>query len=327
MDPAPNSAHPTSELFTVRDWLRYGVSRFEAAGLTYGHGTHNAVDEAAFLILSLLDLPIDDISPWLDCRLTGPERQRLYGAIDARVTRRQPAAYLVQRAYIGAHRFYVDDRVIIPRSFIGELLNRYQLPLAEAGSVNSVLELCTGSACLAILAALSLPQARITASDISPGALDVARINVAEYKLQDRITLLQSDLFAAIPQQRFDLIIANPPYVTQRAVSAFPPEYRAEPELAHLGGADGMDLVHRILEAAPRYLAPDGLLVVEIGEGREALEAARPDLAFLWLDTETSEGEVFALTAEELRAPAGRSKSARKPGAASLLHGKRKVKR
>ena len=293
------------DLISVRDWLRYAVTRFEQAGLIYGHGTHNAVDEAAFLILAHLKLPVDDANPWLDCRLTQDERRAILDLIETRIATRKPAAYLVQQAYIGSHKFYVDERVIVPRSFIGELLVRDSVAqlLPDPDGVQSILELCTGSGCLAILAGLQFPDAEIVAGDISSDALKVAQINVAAYGLQDRLTLLHSDLFDAVPQdRRFELIIANPPYVTQAAVDAFTPEYRAEPELAHLGGDDGLDLVKRILNDAPRFLSDDGVLIVELGQARAALEEARPDLPFLWLDTEASSGEVFALTATELSA-------------------------
>jgi ribosomal protein L3 glutamine methyltransferase len=293
---------PIDDLATLRDWLRYAVSSFTKAKLAYGHGTANAVDEAAFLILSTLNLPIDNLEPWLDCRLTRGEREQLLQVISARVTTRKPAAYLIQSAWIQGHKFYVDERVIVPRSYIGELLCSDQLATAvtDPDGVTSVLELCTGSGCLAILAALAFPNAHVTAIDISNDALEVARRNVSDYELADRVSLLKSDLYAAIGEHRFDLIIANPPYVTSAAVAAFPPEYRAEPELAHLGGHDGLDLVKRIIDDAPRYLQPNGVLVVEIGDAREALEAAYPLLPFLWLDTEVSEGEVFTLTAQDL---------------------------
>lgn len=302
------------DLITVRDWLRYGVTRFEQAGLVYGHGTQSAVDEAAFLILAHLNLPIDDAGPWLDCRLTLAERRALLDLFEERITTRKPAAYLVRQAYIGPHKFYCDERVIVPRSFIGELLVRDQVAplMPDPEGVENILELCTGSGCLAILAALQFPHARVVAGDISAAALEVARINVASYELQDRLTLLHSDLFDAIPgDPRFDLIIANPPYVTQAAVDAFTPEYRAEPQLAHLGGEDGLDLVKRILDEAPRFLTDNGLLIVELGQAREALEEARPHLPFLWLDTESSAGEVFAITAGELAAAS--SAPAKKP--------------
>ncbi|MBL8884137.1 MAG: 50S ribosomal protein L3 N(5)-glutamine methyltransferase [Hyphomicrobium sp.] len=293
---------PAYELASIRDWLRWGVTQFERAGVVYGHGTDNAMDEAAFLILSSLNLPVDDIAPWLDCRLTQPERTSLRDLIEARVATRKPAAYLTRTAWIQRFKFYVDERAIVPRSYIGELLLRDGLAslIGEPGAISNVLDLCTGSGCLAILAAYIFPNAAIAASDISEDALDVARINVATYELQDRITLIRSDLFDGIPQQRFDLILANPPYVTSASVKGFPPEYRAEPELAHFGGADGLDLVRRILADARGYLSEEGILVVEVGQARAALETAYPGLPFFWLDTEESEGEVFALNAQDL---------------------------
>ncbi|MFM9942780.1 MAG: 50S ribosomal protein L3 N(5)-glutamine methyltransferase [Hyphomicrobiaceae bacterium] len=289
-------------LLTVRDWLRYAVSRFTAAGLIYGHGTTTALDEAAFLILETLRLPIDDLAPWLDARLLASERQSLAAIIEQRVSTRKPASYLTRSAYIQGHRFYVDERVIVPRSFIGELLlgDGLDLAIADQDNMNAILDLCTGGGSLAILAALSFPDAHITAVDISADALEVARRNVSDYGLQDRITLIQSDLFAGLGDTRFDLILSNPPYVTEAAVMAFPPEYGAEPRLAHAGGADGMDLVRRILAGGGRHLEPDGALIVEVGQGRAALEASHPKLPFLWLDTEDSIAEVFALDAEHL---------------------------
>ncbi|MEZ5898979.1 MAG: 50S ribosomal protein L3 N(5)-glutamine methyltransferase [Hyphomicrobiaceae bacterium] len=295
-------ADPVNDLVTLRDWLRWGVTTFEGADLVYGHGTDNAVDEAAFLILSALKLPIDDIGPWLDCRMTHAERRSLHDLLKARIATRKPAPYLIHSAWIAGHKFYVDERTIVPRSYIGELLVRDRLAslIEDSGAIASILELCTGSGCLAVLAAEAFPNAKLMAIDISTDALDVARINVADYALDDRIRLLQSDLYESVPQERFDLIIANPPYVTAQAVDAFPPEYRAEPELAHLGGVDGLDLVRRILGQAGEYLTDDGILVVEVGQAREALEADYPDLPFFWLDTQQSEGEVFALSARDL---------------------------
>lgn len=289
-------------LVTVRDWLRYGVSAFTESGLVFGHGTANATDEAAFLLLTALHLPIDMLDPWLDCRLTPIERGRILDLFEARIITRKPASYLTNSAWIQGHKFYVDERVIVPRSYIGELMATDGLAAAAANpdAIERVLELCTGSGCLAILAADAFPFAGIDASDLSGDALEVARRNVADYGLEDRISLIQSDLFNAIPAEPYDLIIANPPYVTTEAVAHFPPEYRAEPTMAHVGGADGLDLVHRILADAPRYLSKTGTLIVEVGQAREALEASRPDLPFLWLDTEASEGEVFVLQAQEL---------------------------
>lgn len=294
-----------ADLETVRDWLRYGVSRFRAAGLVFGHGTSRALDEAAFLILSALDLPVDELDPWLDCRLTGTERTRIAALFDARITTRKPAPYLVNRAYIRGHAFYCDERVIVPRSYIGELLDgELASVVPDPDSITSVLDLCTGSGCLAILAALTYPNAIVDAVDLSPDALAVAARNVTDYGLEDRITLQQSDLFSALGSRRYDLIISNPPYVSAEAIRDFPPEYRAEPVLAHAGGEDGLDLVRRILAAAPQHLERDGILVVEVGTGIDILEEEYPHLPFLWLETEDSSGEVFALTAAELNAAA-----------------------
>lgn len=292
----------TDELLSLRDWLRYGVSRFNAANLVYGHGTSTALDEAAFMVLSTLHLPVDDLEPWLDARLTSAERQAVFTAIDQRVATRTPASYITGVAYIAGHRFHVDERVIVPRSYIGELLVKDPqiFTSAEPWRINRILDLCTGSGCLAILAALAFPNASVDAADVSAEALEVAKINVGDYGLDDRIRVVQSDVFKNLSSERYDIIICNPPYVTAEAVAAFPPEYRAEPQLAHLGGDDGLDLVRRVLKDARSHLAPGGNLIVEVGQANEALEADYPDTPFLWLDTEGSEGEVFSLPAAAL---------------------------
>jgi ribosomal protein L3 glutamine methyltransferase len=295
------------DLATVRDWLRYATSRFTEARLVFGHGTETALDEAAFLILSALHLPIDQLDPWLDARLTRAERAKLAGLVEARIATRKPAPYLVNAAWIKGHRFYVDERVIVPRSYIGELLDDgLSAVVADPEAVGSVLDLCTGSGCLAILAALAFPNATVDAVDVSAEALEVARQNVADYGLADRITLHRSDLFAGLGGRTYDLILSNPPYVAAAAVAAFPPEYKAEPQLAHLGGEDGMDLVRRILSEAAVHLNPEGMCVVEVGTARDTLETEYPDLPFLWLDTEQSEGELFVLSADALRTLKGR---------------------
>jgi ribosomal protein L3 glutamine methyltransferase len=290
-------------LVTPRDWFRYAVSRFRAAGLVFGHGTDNAVDEAAFLILEALHLPIEALDPFADAKLLRDERRRLAELVDARVETRKPAAYLLNRAYIQGVPFYVDERVIVPRSFIGELLVDDYLStlVSDRFAVRRVLDLCTGSGCLAILAAEAFPEALIHASDISDDALAVAERNIRDYGLLDRIKTFKSDVFEGLPEAPYDLIISNPPYVTEAAVAAFPPEYRAEPRLAHAGGSDGLDIVRTILEGAAERLAPKGQLIVEVGSGQKALEASRPDLPFLWLDTEASKDEVFALLASDFR--------------------------
>jgi ribosomal protein L3 glutamine methyltransferase len=297
-----------AELLTVRDFLRHAVSRFESAGLAYGHGTTTAFDDAAFLVLEGLRLPVGQLDPWLDARLLPAERLRLAELIEARVATRKPTAYLVGKAYIQGLPFAVDERVIVPRSYLGEMLageQSDQLFGAGEGSlidapddVETVLELCTGSGCLAILAALRFPNATIDAVDISEDALEVARRNVADYGLQDRIRLLHGDLYAPVKDRRYDLILANPPYVAEEVVAAFPPEYAAEPRMAHAGGQDGLDLARRILKGAPAHLAEGGGLLCEIGEDRELLEAEFPDAWFLWLDTAESEGEVFWMGAQ-----------------------------
>jgi ribosomal protein L3 glutamine methyltransferase len=288
-------------LITVRDWLRWAVSRFNAAGVSYGHGTTNALDEAAFLLLKTLHLPIDQLEPWLEARLTEGERKAVYDVIERRIAARKPAAYLVNEAWIGGHAFYVDERVIVPRALLGELLAKgLGTVVSDATGVGRVLDLCTGSGCLAILAALTFPQAQVDAADIDAEALAVAKRNVEAYGLTDRVALLEGDLFAPLRAQRYDLILANPPYVSDTSVASFPPEHRAEPALAHAGGPDGLAVVRRVLAGATSHLSPEGNLVVEVGTGRTLLEENYPRLPFVWLDTEESEGEVFWLKAKDL---------------------------
>lgn len=296
---------PLLELVTVRDWLRYAVSRFNEAKLVYGHGTSTALDEAAYLILHTLHLPIDQLDPWLDARLLEAERRAVGDIVQRRVATRKPAPYLTNQAWVGDHAFYVDERVIVPRSYIGELLrDGLSGVVPDPSEVQHILDLCTGSGCLGILAALAFEDAMVDASDISADALAVAKRNADDYSLEDRITLLRADVFDGLGDNRYDLILSNPPYVTDAGVAAFPPEYAAEPASAHAGGPDGLDIVRRILAAASRHLAPQGLLVVEIGTGRAILEEEFPDLPFLWLDTAESEGEVFALTRAALSSDA-----------------------
>ena len=297
---------PERHLATIRDWLRYAVSRFNRAELAYGHGTSTALDEAAFLILHTLHLPIDRIDPWLDARLLPAERLALRDIVNERISSRKPAAYLTGEAWIGGYSFYVDERVIVPRSYIGELL-RDGLPsvTSDPGAIRNVLDLCTGSGCLAILAALTFPEARVDASDVSDAALAVAARNVADYALGDRIALIESDLFDALGGRQYDLILANPPYVSQDKLAAFPPEYAAEPAIAHAGGGDGLDIVRRMLADAAGHLTPQGALVVEVGGGRELLERDYPHLPFLWLDTAQSQGEVLAIQRVALQSSNG----------------------
>jgi ribosomal protein L3 glutamine methyltransferase len=294
----------TSELHTLRDWLRFAVSAFNEAKLFFGHGSNNAYDEAAYLILHTLHLPLDTLEPFLDARLTIHERNALLAILSKRVETRLPAAYLTHEAWLGDFRFYVDNRVIVPRSFIAELLREQLAPWAEdAESVTSVLDLCTGSGCLAILAALAFPNAGIDAADISKDALEVARRNVHDYALEDRVHLVQSDLFAGLQGRTYDIIISNPPYVDAPSMAELPAEYRHEPNLALASGEDGLNATREILRAAAEHLNPGGILVVEIGHNRDALEAGCPDLAFNWLDVAAGDEYVFLLRREDLHAP------------------------
>ena len=297
---------------TPRDWLRHAVGRFLAADLTFGHGATTALDEAAFLILEGLNLPVDMLDPFLDARLLQHERARLCDLIEARATTRKPAAYLLNRAYIKGVPFYVDEQVIVPRSLIGELL---MTAFAEDNALTgdpermaSVLDLCAGGASLAILAARVFPAAQVDAVELSPGALDVASRNVNEHELADRIALKRGDLFAPVKDARYDLILANPPYVDAATIAEFPPEYAAEPRIAHAGGVDGLDIVRRILADAPAHLTAGGTLICEVGGGRALLERGFPHLPFVWLDTEETTGEVFLLRASDFGAPKGQPK-------------------
>lgn len=296
---------PADELSTVCDFMRYAVSRFNQAGLAYGHGTENAFDEAAFLLMETLHLPPDTpLDPYWNARLTAAERGAVAAVIEARAVTRKPAPYLVNRAYIQGIPFYVDERVIVPRSFIGDLLFTEDgfTRAGDPAGVSSVLDLCTGSGCIAVLAAHVFPNARIDAVDLSPDALAVAQRNVADSGHADRISLYGGDLFAPLAGKKYDLILTNPPYVDAGGMAALPPEYRHEPEMALGSGEDGLDIVRRILKDAAAYLNPNGGLLCEVGRGRDNLERDYPKLPFLWLDTENSDGEVFWLTRKQLAA-------------------------
>ena len=302
-----NSA--TDELITVRDWLRWAVSHFNEAGLAYGHGTDNAWDEAVWLVLATLHLPRDTLEPWLDARLTTSERLTLLNNLQQRVMHRLPTAYLVQEAWLGPFRFYVDQRVIVPRSYFAELLEDGFAPwIEDPEAVGAALNLCTGSGCLAILMAHAFPNASVDAIDVSADALAVARRNIADYGLEDRVHAIESDLFAAVQGKRYDLILCNPPYVTTAAMEALPAEYRHEPALALAAGADGLDVVRRILAEAREHLNPGGVLAIEVGHNQDLVTEAFPDLTAVWLDTEHAEGKVFLVAREDL--PAGRKRTA-----------------
>ena len=297
----------SGELLTLLDFMRYAVSRFSEARLAFAHGTTDPVAEAAFLICEALHLHPDQFGSFANARVTAAEGKHILDLIGRRVTTRKPAAYLVNKIYMRGLPFYVDERVIVPRSFIGELLDSHfagddgeSASLMDPFNVESVLDLCTGSGCLAILAARHFPNATVDAVDISKDALAVAARNVAEHGLEDRVALHRGDLFAPLGNKRYDLIISNPPYVDAEGMAALPPECRAEPKLAFDGGADGLDIVRRILDQAGRHLTPEGGLLCEIGRGRENLEAAYPQAPLLWLDTEDSEAEVFWIAAADL---------------------------
>lgn len=293
----------TTPFRTVRDLLRYAVSRFNQAELAFGHGSANAYDEAAYLILHTLHLPLDTLDPFLDARLLDDEVDAVMKVIERRAGEHVPAAYITQEAWMHGLRFFVDERVIVPRSFIGELLEDGLQPyVADPDEVGAVLELCTGSGCLAILAAQAFPNADIDAVDISADALEVAHINVADYALEDRIALFEGDLFAPLPERRYDVIIANPPYVNSASMQALPDEYRHEPQLALAGGDDGMDVVRRIIAQARNWLTENGILVVEIGNERPNVEAAFGGLDLVWLSTSAGDDTVFLIQASDLPA-------------------------
>jgi ribosomal protein L3 glutamine methyltransferase len=292
-----------THLVTLRDALRFAVSRFEEAGLAYGHGTDNPYDEAAYLALHTLRLPLDRLEPFLDARLLPEEMARVLDVVRRRAEERVPAAYLTREAWLGEFRFYVDERVIVPRSHIAELLREGLAPwLDDAQPVGAALDLCTGSGCLAVLLAHAFPEAAVDAGDVSDAALEVAAHNVAAYGLEGRVRLKRSDLFRGLAGRRYDVIVSNPPYVDAPSMRALPAEYRREPALALDGGADGLRVVKRILKAAPRHLNPGGVLVVEIGHNRDALEAAFPQIGFIWPETSAGAGHVFLLRREQLPA-------------------------
>ena len=286
---------------TLRDLLRHALTRFNTEKLFFGHGSDSAFDEAAYLLLHTLKLPLDQLEPFLDARLTEPEIASLLALIERRAKDRVPVAYLTNEALLGGYRFYVDQRVIVPRSFIAELIpEQFQPWVQDPDAVTNVLELCTGSGCLAIMLADAFPNAQIDAVDLSIDALEVAKKNVADYELQDRITLYHSDLYDKLPTKKYDLIVTNPPYVNSMSMAKLPAEYKAEPKIALAGGDDGMDLVRRILAGAKERLTPDGVLVVEIGNEFAYAEAAFADLELTWLSTSAGDEAVFLLTADQL---------------------------
>ena len=292
------------DLHTLRDWLRWGTSRFNEAKLFFGHGCDNARDEAAWLVLHALHLPPDrpeQIELYLDARLTRHERLAVLELLQQRIARRLPAAYLTHEAWQAGLRFYVDERVLIPRSYFADLLVEGFAPwIDDPYAIKSALDLCTGSGCLAILMAHAFPAAKIDAADISKDALEVAKRNVADHGLKDRVRLVPGDLFAGLGKRRYDFILSNPPYVTAQAMRELPPEYRHEPENALAAGDDGLDIVRRILADAAKHLKPNGLLAIEVGHNRAIVESAFPELPLTWLDTASGDGKLFMLHKEDL---------------------------
>ena len=287
---------------TVRDILRYAITSFNSEKLFFGHGTNNAFDEAAYLILHTLKLPLDQLEPFLDARLLQGEIDNLLRVIMRRTEDRVPAAYITNEAWLGGYRFFVDERVIVPRSFIAELIPEHFSPwVQDPAQVTNILDVCTGSGCLPILLADAFPQAQVDAVDISPEALQVARRNVDDYELGDRINLVESDLYTKLPARKYDLIISNPPYVNSDSMSKLPKEYLQEPQIALAGGKDGMDLVRKIVKGAAQRLTPNGVLIVEIGNERAYAEAAFPELELTWVTTSAGDDMVFLLTADQLQ--------------------------
>jgi ribosomal protein L3 glutamine methyltransferase len=290
-----------TDFSTPRDLLRYAVTRFNTAKLFFGHGSAEAFDEAAYLILHTLKLPLDKLEPFLDARLLPEEVLQVLAVIERRTSERVPAAYITNEAWLGSYNFYVDERVLVPRSFIAELVPQQFAPwVSDPGAVENVLELCTGSGCLAIMLADAFPNAVVDAVDISKDALAVAERNIRDYKLEGRVNPIESDLYENVPFKKYDLIITNPPYVNAESMKKLPPEYLREPQIALAGGADGMDLVRKIVEGAAERLTPEGVLVVEIGNEREFAEAAFGDLDLTWVTTSAGDDQVFLITADQL---------------------------
>jgi ribosomal protein L3 glutamine methyltransferase len=289
-----------AELQTIRDFLRYATSQFNEAGLYYGHGTDNAWDEAIALILSSLHLPHDIHPAVLDAHLTQKERAILFELLEKRITKRIPVPYLTHESWFAGMPFYVDERVLIPRSPVAELIQQHFKPWISTPDVHSILDMCTGSGCIAIACAKAFPDAQVDATDISPEALSVAKINVTKHHLEEEVQLLKADLFTGLPEKKYDIIISNPPYVSVTEMTSLPLEYLHEPQLGLTAGEDGLDCVTRILKDASSYLQPHGILVVEVGNSEVALVENFPSIPFTWLEFENSDGGVFLLTAQEL---------------------------
>ena len=290
-----------NELSSIRDWLRYAVSQFEDSDVFFGHGTSNAYDEAVWLIFGFLHLPHDTIENFLDAHLTSKEKKDLSFLIEKRINDKIPTAYLLNEAWLRDYKFYVDERVIVPRSLIAESLSENLYPwIDNPEKIYSALDLCTGSGCLGIMMAHSFQNAMIDLVDLSEKALQVAEINVNHYGLHDRIELIQSDLFNGLEGKKYDLIISNPPYVNQTSVDSFPMEFLKEPSMALGSGEDGLDHTIRIIHEAKQHLNDDGMLIVEIGHNKEILLKKFPKLQFQWLDVSLGNDFVFMLEKSQL---------------------------
>lgn len=288
-------------LVTLRDYVRYAASRFAETGLCYGHGTAGALDEAAALVLHALHLPYDLPGGYFEARLAPAERGAVLDLIERRIVERKPLAYLTHEAPFAGLSFYVDERVLVPRSPIAELIEQQFAPWLEADAVTAILDLCTGSGCIAIACAMAFPEARVDAADISADALAVARLNIERHGVGDRVQAIESDVYSGLGDRAYDLIVSNPPYVNLAEWQELPPEYHAEPRLGLESGADGLDCVRRILRGAARHLGPDGILVVEVGSAAEALVQTFPDAPFCWLEFERGGDGVFLLTARQVQ--------------------------
>ncbi len=288
--------------FTLSHFIEYAINRFSESDLVYGHGTDNEIDEAVFMALEGLGLPIDILEPHLEYKPTPSERQRLLKLVDDRIATRLPAPYLLNKAYIQGFPFYVDERVIVPRSFIAEILCKEDgfSQVCDYDAITSVLDLCTGSGCLGIVAAHIFPNAKVDIVDLSSEALEVARRNVADHDLGGRVTIYEGDLFAPLVGKSYDLILTNPPYVDQEGMDDLPEEFRHEPAMALAAGHDGLDIVHRIMKDAKSHLNDGGGMLCELGRCGPDLEKAYPRTPFLWIDTENSSGEVFWIKKKDL---------------------------